>query len=79
MMLEYDSVLSSLKRVPTKNEIILDYIENLDKLVTIKNEFLSDHSKFANVFSDGSSSKMAKLKCVGQSNLAFQVRSLSDN
>ena len=73
MTLEYDSVLSSLKRIPTKSEIILDYIENLDKLVTVKNEFLSDHSKFATVFSDGSSAKLAKLKCVGRSELASYI------
>ncbi len=73
MMLEYDSVLSSLKRVQTKSEIILDYIENLDKLVTIKNEFLSDHTMFPKVFSDGSSSKLAKQKSVGQSKSALYI------
>jgi hypothetical protein len=59
--LEYDSVLASLKGFPVSSEIIQDYTENLESLVSAKNEFLNDHTKFPNVFTDGNKPKLQKL------------------
>ena len=59
--LEYDSVLASLKSFPVSSEIIQDYAENLECLVSAKNEFLNDHIKFPNVFTDGNKPKPQKL------------------
>ena len=59
--LEYDSVLASLKSFPISSEIIQDYAENLECLVSAKNEFLNDHIKFPNVFTDGNKPKLQKL------------------
>ena len=59
--LEYDSVLASLKSFPVSSEIIQDYAENLECLVSAKNEFLNDHIKFPNVFTDGNKPKLQKL------------------
>ena len=59
--LEYDSVLASLKSFPVSSEIIQDYAENLECLVSAKNEFLNDHTKFPNVFTDGNKPKPQKL------------------
>ena len=58
--LEYDSVLASLKSFPVSSEIIQDYAENLESLVSAKNEFLDDHTKFPNVFTDGNKPKLQK-------------------
>jgi len=58
--LEYDSVLASLKSFPVSSEIIQDYTENLESLVSAKNEFLNDHTKFPNVFTDGNKPKLQK-------------------
>jgi hypothetical protein len=60
MSLTYDKVLESLKPHAPNSEIIEDYIKNLERLVGARNEFLANHTKFKNVFTDGGKPKHLK-------------------
>jgi hypothetical protein len=60
-ILTYDEILDCIKPYSKQSEIINDYIQNLIKLVGVKNKFNEDHRKFPNVFSDGSKRKNEKI------------------
>lgn len=71
-VITYDDLLKFLKICYGNNEIVDDYISNLDRLISIKNEFNKEHRKFKSVFKDGSLKKSDKLnKYDGDENLSY--------
>ena len=58
--ISYEDVLNALKEITTKNDILIDYLDNLNKLVNSKKEFMENHQNFPNVFKDGGQKKYQK-------------------
>lgn len=75
-ILTYDKILNCMLPYSKKSEIIDDYIQNLIKLVEVKNKFNEDHRIFPNVFSDGSKKKNEK---VDKYNYSDQLNYISSN
>jgi PD-(D/E)XK nuclease superfamily len=73
--IDYEDFFQALKEIENPGEIISDYISNLSCLVSAKNDFEKDHTKYKNVFVDGAKRKSnAKSESIGES-----ARYISDN
>ena len=64
----YDDFLDKLISIESKNDIIIEFRENLRLLVECKREFLNNHQDFPNVFTDGSKKKQNKIEIENASN-----------
>jgi hypothetical protein len=76
LLLELKAIIKTTKKLRIKT-LINEYIESLEKLIIVKNNFLKEHFLYTNVFQDCSKKKLELLIISKDNNLTPEQRYIS--